>query len=436
MSQHHQHRNAPRPEASEAGGEAPQQDFGSNAEQQRRLRPQDEDNPWIPNFIEPATDWLAEQWDDFWSSDEQQQQVDSPAPAPGVTPPSPAPPAVAGWWGTYRGSDRTGRQRMVFEAAQRGEMSGHFGALTPEQRRGDWREPYQQALDFYQLYATEQAAGRSLEEMGQTQADYMTAEDERAAREAAGGGEVTPEQLEQAREERLEQDYAPEAEESSLRWPRMPQSERDAWNARGAAAKAALLAHLRARHPQFALRDDQIIVDFEAVEAENAVAYNDGRDHCVIGFDVVQAIERNPEFAVSTVAHELFGHNEFDRGFSVSEELFKQAVARQRGVDPSSVTLTPEEWSRFNYFESEIASLVWEYDLYVGSDAAGQTNPLASPANYLVTLLSNLRGQWAPDLVGPLVRGLHARFVADPDISEAAARFFAEGCRAHLGISP
>ncbi|HHO53849.1 MAG TPA: hypothetical protein ENK18_24005 [Deltaproteobacteria bacterium] len=438
MSQQHQHQSRPEETPSSTTPASPRPDLGSNAGQQRQLRPEDDNNPWIPDFIEPATDWLGDQWDSWWAEDDSEQANDgaTPAPAPGVTPPTPPAPAVSSWWQTYRAtSGRDARQALVVAAAQRGEMAGHLSALSPEQRRGDWRFPYQQALDLYQLYATQQASGHDLGEMAQTQADYMTAEDERVAREASGGGAPTREQLEEAREQRNEQTYAPDAEESSLLWPSMPQAERDAWIARGARAKATLLAHLRAEHPDFALRDDQIIVDFEEVEAEAAVAYNDGQDHCVIGFDVVQSIERNPEFAVSTVAHELFGHNEFDRGFSVSEELFREAVARQRGVDASSVILTDDEWSRFNYFESEIASLVWEHDLYVGSDDAGQTNPLGSPASYMSTLLSNLNGQWAPDLVEPLVRGLYARFVADPDISAAAAAFFAQSCRTHLGIA-
>lgn len=51
------------------------------------------------------------------------------------------------------------------------------------------------------------------------------------------------------------------------------------------------------------------------------------------------------------------------------------------------------------------------------------------------TLLSDLSGQWAPDLIEPLIRGPRARFVADPDISEPAARFSATSCGTHLGIS-
>jgi hypothetical protein len=340
------------------------------------------------------------------------------------------------WWASYRGTTgRDAREVLVRAALTAGEMKAHLAALTPEQRRGEYQHPYQQALDLVQSIETQRAAGATLPEMATTQSDFMRNEETRIAKEASGGDkDVTEADLDKAREQRLEQDYAPEADVSTLIWPTLDATERAEWVTRGAAAKTALLAHLKAKHPKFALNDDQIVVKFEEVEAENAVAYNDGADHCVIGFDIVAAIERNPEFAVSTVAHELFGHNEFDQGFSVSEELYKASVARQRGVPVEDVVLTSDEWSRFNYFESEIASLVWEYDLYVASDSSGQSNPIGSPADYMTSLLTNLNGQWAPDLIGPLVTGLHARFRVDPDISDAATAFFADACNTHLGV--
>ncbi|RME27010.1 MAG: hypothetical protein D6798_05525 [Deltaproteobacteria bacterium] len=394
---------------------------------QERLRPSGDNNPWIPDIIE---DWL-------WGPEETPRGPDTtPAPAPGVTPPTPSPPDATSWWDAYRAeSSKARRQQLVFAECDAGRMQGRISALTRDQRHGAYRDAVQEALDFLQLHATLRASGTDEAAMAQRQAEYMTEEERRLAQQQGAGPTPTPQQIEQARAERNQQDYVVEPEQSRLRWPRLSPAEQQRWNARGAAARRVLAAHINRRYPQYPVTESQIIIDFAEVERLGAVAFNDGQNHCTIGFDVVEAVELNPEFAVSTVVHELFGHNEFDRGFSVSERLFVEAVARQRGVRVEDVQLTDDEWSRFNYFESEIASLVWEFDLYIARDDQGHVNPLGSPQALMVSLMRNLQSQWAPDLVRPLLSGLYTRFRADPDVSDAAARFFADNARQHLGIT-
>ncbi len=413
---------SPRPEVGEGAGD------GEDAQ--------------VQGPLDEAIQWLEERWDDlveWWNEDEEQEGADQqPAQSPDAGPDGGTPaPAVCdtSWWEAYRAESSQGaRQQLAFEACDQNRIDGLVGCLTQEQRQVTYLAQLQEVLDFVQLHATQRAAGTDLQGMGRTQAAYMTAQDEALAREETGGREPTEDELAEARAEREEQDYAPDADESTLQWPRMVQRDRDAWIARGVTAKATILAHIAANHPEFTVTEDQIVVDFEQVEAANAVAYATGTQ-CFVGFDVVVAIERNPEFAVSTICHELFGHNNFDRSISVSETLYRQAVAQQEGVAPEDVQLTEDQWSRFNYFESEIASLVWEYDLYIGSDEEGNVNPLGSPEALMVTLMQNLQSQWAPQLVTPLFQGLHRRFQVDPAISDPAAAWYAACVQNHLGIT-
>jgi hypothetical protein len=374
---------------------------------------------WIHDFIE----------DGIWGPEE-------PATGGGAPTPAPAPRTTA-WWDAYQAETDAGRrEQMVVAETAAGRMQAHFDELDRTQRLGAYRERFQEALDYYQLHATLDAAGRTEPQLAQAQGDHMQREDERVVRERSGAGHA-PSQAErdQARAELNQQDYVTEPPANQLVWPNLSPAEQAAWQARGAAARGTLVAWINARHPEYALRIDQIVVNFGRVERLGAVAYAQGNDTCTIGFTVVEAVEQNPQFAVSTVVHELFGHNEFDRGFSVTERLFREAVARQRGVRPEEVQLTADEWSRFNYFESEIASLVWEYDLSIARDAQGRTNPLGTPEDLMVSLMRNLQSQWAPDLVVPLFTGLYRRFQADPALSDAAAEFFRASAQRHLGIS-
>lgn len=390
----------------------------SNAQAQEKLaRPAGDNSPWIPDFIE---DWL-------WGPEEAPPRAAGPAPvATGST----------SWWDTYKAEpDARRREQMVVQETAASKMEAHFNELTREQRLGAYRDPCQEALDFYQLHATLGAAGKSEDELAKSQADHMTAEEQRVARAQSGTKKApTPKELEQARKELDEQDYVVEPDAGALVWPSLSPAEQAAWQTRGLAARTILTAWINTRHPEYALTVDQIVVDFAEVERLGAVAYNQGDDKCTIGFTVVEATEMNPEFAVSTVVHELFGHNEFDRGFSVSERLFREAVAKRRGVRPEDVVLTEDEWSRFTYFETEIASLVWEYDLYVGSDDKGHQNPLGAPGALMVSLMRNLQSQWAPDLVEPLFTGLYRRFLVDPAVSDAAAEFFRSSAETQLGV--
>jgi hypothetical protein len=402
----------PEPESEQAA--APR---SNAAAQERMARPAGSNNPWIPDFIE---DWL-------WGKEEA---------APAAAAKAAAPKTDTTWWDRYKAeASATKREEMVRTETTASRMQARFDALSRDQRLGAYKDAIQEALDFYQLHATLNSAGKTQAQLGKSQADHMAAEEKRLATKSSPKKAPTQKELDEARKQLDKQDYVVEPEADALVWPNLSVAEQARWVARGNAARAKLCAHINAKHPQYKITIEQLVVDFAEVERLGAVAYNQGDDRCTFGFTVVEATEMDPEFAVSTVVHELFGHNEFDRGFSVSERLFREAVAQRRGVKPEDVVLTDDEWSRFVYFETEIASLVWEYDLYVGKNARGQRNPLGSPGELMVSLMRNLQSQWAPDLAGPLLTGLHRRFQADPAVSDAAAEFFRKSAETELGLS-
>ena len=100
------------------------------------------------------------------------------------------------------------------------------------------------------------------------------------------------------------------------------------------------------------------------------------------------------------------------------------------------------EWTRFEYFESEIGAVMREESFWQASrdlDGDGvvgpaEENPLGSPQVLLDRLLTDLAGQFAPELLQPFLIGLARRFEADPRVTPTAEVMFADTCLRLLGV--
>ena len=348
------------------------------------------------------------------------------------------------WWNEYKGAGETRRQEMALEAWQQNELNGHIDALSDtEQVDGDeYRDELGEVLDYLQQFEMMRAAGMTWEEMVVAQGQFL-ADDARADAEATHGGPVTDADIVAAHQESTgDQEYL--GEEDTTWWDSLTPQQQAEWETRGQTAIATWVAHAHGTHPELEVKAREVGVDLPG--NSNSVAYVDGNGKCWIGRETIEAIELNPSYADSTIMHEIRGHPEFDTGFSLSMELYDEAAPAISGYTRPGAGSDErdDEWIRWEYFESEIGSLMREEAFWVDSqdlDGNGtieeaEENPLGSPEALLNDLLANVAGQFAPELQGPFVSGLARRFEADPRITEAASAMFAAACQRHLGVAP
>lgn len=350
------------------------------------------------------------------------------------------------WWVEYKAAAESHRAEMALQAWRDGVLTQHVRALSNEQAVDDahFRDELGEVLDYLQQLEMMQAAGMTWEEMASTQGQHMLAEARAAAAAASpDSGPVSDADLQAAHQDSVaDQDYL--GEEDTSWWDSLTPAMQARWNQRGADAIRAWVAHAQGAHPDMAVQASEIGVDIPG--NSNSVAYVDGRGKCWIGKTTIEAIERNPAYADSTIMHEIRGHPEFDTGFALSMELYDAAAPSLPGYTrpAQGSDERDDEWTRFEYFESEIGALMREESFWVdsqdldgdGTIEASERNELGSPEDLLHDLLSNLAGQFAPQLQGPFVTGLARRFEADPRVTPAASELFARTCEQILGTRP
>lgn len=368
--------------------------------------------------IERGVDALSEAWDDY--------QAQS-------------------WWTEYKAAAEARRQEMAHDAWMDGSLQQKIDALEVAQQvdPASFRNELGEVLDYLQQFEMMREAGMTWEQLAAAQGTFMVDEARRrAAASSSTGAPPTDAELRQAHEESVGEQTYLGAEDTSW-WDGLTPAEQAAWNARGVAAVTRWVAFAATAHPELAVRESEIGVDIPG--NSNSVAYVDGAGKCWIGKSTIEAIERDPAYATSTILHELRGHPEFDTGFSLSMELYDAAAPAMPGYSrPADGTdARNDEWTRFEYFESEIGALMREESFWVasrdldgdGAIAEAEQNPLGAPDALLDDLLTNLAGQFAPTVQGPFVIGLARRFRADPRITETANQMFASACQRKLGIT-
>jgi hypothetical protein len=179
--------------------------------------------------------------------------------------------------------------------------------------------------------------------------------------------------------------------------------------------------------------------DFGAVEqrGSSVLAFSETdakkRSIAVYGFEFVTAVESDPAYVLSTVVHELYGHQEYgEYGSEYHLALYDLAQKKIPGYKkPAAGTAArTTEIDAYAYKETEIYSLLRELPYFtpVAAKHAGLGIANPDPKGLVEYHLGEMKKQWAPTLL----RGLYQRLLLDPRITGMAINAFKDALKAHF----
>ncbi|HEX3763751.1 MAG TPA: hypothetical protein VHW23_33880 [Kofleriaceae bacterium] len=194
--------------------------------------------------------------------------------------------------------------------------------------------------------------------------------------------------------------------------------------------------HITAAHFRVAVRE---VWD----RGDGIIAFADqgGAPRCVIGEAFTQAATANPAYALPTVVHELWGHNEYGPygqvGTEQGLEIYDRAAARMPGyVRPADGSAArTSEIDAYAYQETEIYSLMREVEYYTPNaprDRAALASINYDPAPSIASRIGLIKSQFEPRVARSVVRGLYQRYRTDPRLVPAAIAAFTAGVRANF----
>jgi hypothetical protein len=337
----------------------------------------------------------------------------------------------------YRGRSDAER-RSLFERYYPGGGIGRvLRALPAADATGAYREPVQELLRWAQEAATRAAAGQTDEQIAEAQREWMRQQAEAEARAVTGSAAPTEAEVEQERRQAVEAtSIAPAVLDE---WAAMPQAQRDAWTARGAAAISAVTAFSAAHHPELGLTAARFRFDYRAVQRRGAhvLAFADAGPVAVVGRAWVEAVEHDPAYGMSIVVHELFGHEEYGAyGTEYHLALYDRAMAGFPGyARPAAGTEARRaEIDAYAYQETEIYALLRSLPYHRPVTAAHRAQGVveANPEALVRARVALMRRQWAPTVLPGLLRGMQERFRLDPRITPAALAAFEAAVNAEV----
>jgi hypothetical protein len=194
--------------------------------------------------------------------------------------------------------------------------------------------------------------------------------------------------------------------------------------------------HITAAHFRVAVRE---VWD----RGDGIIAFADqgGAPRCVIGESFTQAATANPAYALPTVVHELWGHNEYgpygEPGTEQGLEIYDRAAARMPGYTrpADGSTERTSEIDAYAYQETEMYSLMREVEFYTPNaprHRAALDSINYDPAPMIATRIGLIKSQFEARVARSIVRGLYQRYRADPRLVPAAIAAFTAGVRVHF----
>jgi len=197
-------------------------------------------------------------------------------------------------------------------------------------------------------------------------------------------------------------------------------------NARIQAAIPGFVDYMTRHHPEIGFTTARIRADAARCHQMGSMAFvEQPASIAVVGVRFAELCEANPAYAVPTIVHELYGHNEYgDSGAPETEagqELYEEA--RSRPGMPASLTAANGEGS-FGYIETEIYSLLREVDYYTPTAEADRGRPGVhtnySPREGIESRLLAARRLYDERVATAQLRGLYRRLRADPHFQPRA----------------
>jgi hypothetical protein len=227
----------------------------------------------------------------------------------------------------------------------------------------------------------------------------------------------------------------------ATRWGGLLPAAKTSWTDRGNKAISAMVSYAGTKAPELRLSTASFELDFDGVDRISQSAFATGGSvpgvTVMVGFEFVAATEVNPAYALSTVVHELKGHPMYNvaggPASTYAGKLYQDAAAQV----PATKTVDPTGTETFDYWNSEIYSLLKEIPYWSSvsqADAAknlgipGNTQNVAQlnydPRDEIKTNLDSIRKNWEPSLVNGIVRGLYKRVAADPSMKKVSVTEF------------
>jgi len=389
----------------------------------------------------------------------------APAPAPGVSPPpgpAPATPlspherALDGqdpWtqalaeqaMNAYGALSATERAAWIRRWSPRGQIGPMLRALDRADiayggRFENTLRDIQQRFQRSQGIAEAAAQGIPSEaEMAQEQANFMHAANVAAATAAQPQGSAPPTAADVAAQQQTQvaaTSIAPQAQTLSR-----PREARLTTQANAAVARFVRWVNTTRRELPITAANFRVAVREVFDRGDGIIAFADGGTPpvCVVGESFASAVTRNPAYALPTVVHELWGHNEYgeyaEPGTEYGLELYDRAAARMPGYTQPTGDARTSEIDAYGYQETEIYSLMREVEYYTPN--APRDRRALDAINYdpkpaIGQRIGSMVQQWEPRVARSVVRGLLQRFRIDPRLVPAAIRAFEDGVRAHF----
>ncbi len=207
-----------------------------------------------------------------------------------------------------------------------------------------------------------------------------------------------------------------------------------AWDARAAAVIPKIVAACTAKAPGLGIKASNIKWAPREVAERGANVYAFSGDPISIGMRFVETSEADPEYAVSTVVHEIVGHPQFgDRFKSYEAQIYAEAHAKEPSL--GAPWDTKEEKNTFGYIGTEIYAALRGFTFEKASSPAhakaGLVRGIDAESN-IDNKIGLLKSKYEATVGASLLQGLYERFRIDPRIDPTALALFVKIAEKHF----
>jgi hypothetical protein len=208
------------------------------------------------------------------------------------------------------------------------------------------------------------------------------------------------------------------------------------WNLDAMTQVATFVTWVNTAHPSLSITAGNFRVDSRAVfdRGQNVIAFSDGGT-VVVGRRFAEAVKANPAYVLSTVVHEMRGHEEYGpygtAGSEYGLELYDQAAALMPGYTQPTGAGRTSEIDAYAYQETEIYALLIEAPYFTPVTTAHSHLSAINfdPVPAISSRIGIIKSQYEPRVAQSLVRGLLLRLRLDPRLTATQLAPFEQGVR-------